>query len=121
MGNEKDDVIVRMNWLSKNFANKKKIWVKRSKKDFADKVFSICTDALGLLIEQKAEIKRLKSTLGTVITASSITLTATGDAKQGEKRGLEFGKAYMKEHIEKELLYKHLLTDEIKEIIERTN
>ena len=61
MGNEKDDVIVRLNWLSKNFANKKKIWVKRSKKDFADKVFSICTDALGLLIEQKAEIERLKA------------------------------------------------------------
>ena len=60
MDNEKDDVIVRLNWLSQNFANKKKIWVKRSKKDFADKVFSICTDALGLLIEQRAEIERLK-------------------------------------------------------------
>ncbi len=60
MDNEKDDVIVRLNWLSGYFASKKKLWVKRNKKDFADKAFSICTDALGLLIEQKAEIERLK-------------------------------------------------------------
>ena len=70
----------------------------------------MATDALAMLKEQQ-------STLGVVQTANAITFTATGDAKQGEERGLMLGKAYMREHIEKELFYKNLLTDEIKEII----
>ena len=81
----------------------------------------VLDDALKVIESQQAENERMKSTLGTVITANSITLTATGDAKQGEKRGLVFGKSYMKEHIKKELLYKHLLTDEIREIIDGIN
>ena len=67
-------------------------------------------DALELLKEQQ-------STLGIVQTANSITFTSTGDAKKGEERGLMLGKEYMREHIEKELLYKHLLTDEIRKVI----
>ena len=60
-----------------------------------------------------------RSSLGITQTANSLIFTATGSAKQGEERGLMLGKAYMKEHIEKELLYMNLLTDEIREIINR--
>ena len=58
MDDERDDVIKRLNWLAGYFAGKRKMWVKRSKKDFADKAFSICTDALGLLIELKNTVNR---------------------------------------------------------------
>ena len=80
---------------------------------------SFCTnslhkDALELLKELKSN-----STIGMQITGNGITFISTGDAKQGEERGLMLGKAYMKEHIEKELLYKNLLTDEIREIMNR--
>ena len=67
-------------------------------------------DALQLL-------KEMDSTLGIKCTVDGITFTSTGEAKQGEERGSVLGKAYMKERIEKALLYHGLLTKEICEII----
>lgn len=58
-------------------------------------------------------------TLGTQITANAITFTASGTAKDGEERGLMLGKAFMHEWIYKELLYKGLLTDEIRFVFEQ--
>ena len=68
------------------------------------------TDALQL-------IKEMDSTLGMKCTVDGITFTSTGEAKQGEERGSVLGKAYMKDQIEKALLYNGLLTKEIREII----
>ena len=61
-------------------------------------------------------LKEFKSTLGIVQTADSITFISTGDAHQGEERGIMLGKAYMHEHIQKELLYRGLMTDEIRSV-----
>ena len=59
------------------------------------------------------------STLGIKITADSITFTAKGDAEKGEQRGIMLGKAIMYEHIEKELLYENLLTDEVRTVLNK--
>ena len=68
-------------------------------------------DILALLKEQE-------STLGLHIDSSGIHMSSTGDASQGEQRGLLLGKAMMHEYIEKELLYKGLLTDEIRQVLD---
>ena len=68
------------------------------------------TDALQL-------IKEMESTLTTKFTVDGIIFTSTRDAKQGEERGIMLGQAYMKERIEKALLYNGLLTKDIREII----
>lgn len=57
------------------------------------------------------------STLGTNITEKGITFTSTGDAEQGEKRGKTLGELYMRDCIVKELLYRNLFTNEIKDVI----
>lgn len=62
--------------------------------------------------------KKPEGTLGIIQTADSLTFTAAGDAKKGEDRGIMFGKAYMRERIEKTLLYRGLLTPEIREAIQ---
>ena len=59
-----------------------------------------------------------ESTLGMKITADGITFTAKGDAKIAEHRGIMLGKAIMYEHIEKELLYSNLLTEEIRNALD---
>jgi len=57
------------------------------------------------------------STLGIVQTIDSISFIATGDAKKGQERGELLGKGIMYEHIEKELLYKGLLTEDVRNVI----
>ena len=69
-------------------------------------------DALALLREQD-------STLGMHIHTDGIDFVATGDAKQGEDRGYVLGKATMYDHIEKELLYADLLTDDVKAVLDK--
>ena len=68
------------------------------------------SDALELL-------KELSSTIGIVQTATSLTFTATGDAKKGEERGLLLGKAEMYETISQALVRRGLMTKEVREVI----
>ncbi len=68
-----------------------------------------------------ALLKENASTLGIHIHNDRITFTATGDAKQGEERGILLGKTIMYEGIEKELLKAGLLTDEIRIVLNRIN
>lgn len=63
--------------------------------------------------------KKPDGTLGIIQTADSLTFTAKGDAKKGEDRGILLGKAYMRDRIEKTLLYRGLLTPEIREVIQQ--
>lgn len=63
-----------------------------------------------------AMIKEQEGLLGIQQTADSITFISTGTAQQGEKRGLLLGKFAMHEWLEKELLYRGLLTDEIRAV-----
>ena len=68
--------------------------------------------AISLLEEQE-------SLLGIQQTADGITFISTGTAKQGEERGILLGKLLMNEWIYKELLYKGLLTDDIRSVLEQ--
>ena len=70
------------------------------------------TDVIALLKEQQ-------SLLGIQQTADGITFISTGTAKQGEERGILLGKLLMNEWIYKELLYKGLLTDDIRSVLEQ--
>lgn len=69
-------------------------------------------DILALLKEQN-------SLLGIQQTADGITFISTGTAQQGEERGILLGKSLMHEWIYKELLYKGLLTDDIRSVFEQ--
>lgn len=60
--------------------------------------------------------KEQESLLGIQQTADSITFISTGTAKQGEERGIVLGQARMHEWLEKELLYRGLLTDAIRAV-----
>ena len=66
-------------------------------------------NAIELLEEQK-------SLLGIQQTADSITFISTGDAQQGEERGILLGKAFMHEWLKKELIHRNLMTDEIRTV-----
>lgn len=68
-------------------------------------------DALELLKEQK-------NLLGIRQTADSITFLSTGTAQAGEARGILLGKLIMHEWLEKELLYRGLLTDDIRGVFD---
>ena len=68
-------------------------------------------DALAVLEEQD-------SLLGIQQTVDGITFLSTGTAKQGEERGLMLGKLTMHELLKKELLYRGLLTDEIRAVFD---
>lgn len=70
----------------------------------------VLADALELL-------KKSSSTLGITQTATSLIFTATGDAKQGEERGVLLGKAVMYETISQALVRRGLMTKEIREVI----
>lgn len=63
-----------------------------------------------------AMLKERESLLGIQQTADAITFLSTGTAQQGEERGLLLGKAFMHEWLEKKLLHRGLLTDEIKTV-----
>lgn len=68
-------------------------------------------DAIELLKEQE-------NLLGIQQTADSITFISTGTAQQGEERGIMLGKSWMHEWLKKELLYRGLLTDEIRTVFD---
>lgn len=74
--------------------------------------FKSLSDAIALLKEQD-------SLLGIQQTADGITFISTGTARQGEERGILLGKSLMHEWIYKELLYKGLLTDDIRSVFEQ--
>ncbi len=61
-------------------------------------------------------LKGQDSLLGIQQTANSITFLSTGTARQGEERGLLLGKTFMHEWLKKELLYRGLLTDDIRTV-----
>lgn len=63
-----------------------------------------------------SELKEPSDLLGIRQTADGITFFSTGSAKQGEERGLLLGKLIMHEWLEKELLYRGLLTDDIRSV-----
>lgn len=84
----------------------------RNNQAFVDLPYEIVGEVLELLKEQK-------SLLGIQQTADSITFISTGTAQQGEERGILLGKSLMHEWIYKELLYKGLLTDDIRSVFEQ--
>lgn len=61
-------------------------------------------------------LKEQDNLLGMHQTAEGLTFFSTGLVKQGEERGLLFGKMMMHEWLEKELLYRELLTDDIRAV-----
>jgi len=63
-------------------------------------------------------LKERESLLGIQQTADSITFISTGTAQQGESRGLLLGKYAMHEWLKKELLYRGLLTDDIRAVFD---
>ena len=65
-----------------------------------------------------ALLNEYDSMLGIQQTADSITFLSTGTAQQGEERGILLGKSLMHEWLEKELLYRGLLTDEIRTVFD---
>ena len=81
----------------------------RNNQSFVDFPYEIVGEVLELLKEQK-------SVLGIQQTADSITFISTGTAQQGEVRGIVLGQARMHEWLEKELLYRGLLTDAIRAV-----
>jgi hypothetical protein len=68
---------------------------------------NLAKDALALLKEQE-------NWLGIQQTVNGITFISSGTAKQGEKRGIMLGKALVYERLEKELIHRGLLTDDIR-------
>ena len=64
-------------------------------------------------------LKEQDGLLGIQQTADGITFISTGTAQQGEERGILLGKSLMYEWIYKELLYKGLLTDDIRSVFEQ--
>lgn len=81
--------------------------------EVADEPFQ-CRDAL--LMDAMELLKEQENWLGIHQTVDGITFISSGTAKQGEDRGLMLGKAYMHEWLQKELLYRGLLTDEIRKV-----
>ena len=67
----------------------------------------ILQNAIALLKEQD-------NWLGIHQTVDGITFISSGTAKHGEKRGTMLGKALVYERLEKELMYRGLLTDDIR-------
>lgn len=63
-------------------------------------------------------LKEQDSLLGIQQTADGITFISTGTAQQGEERGRLLGKLFMHEWLEKELLYRGLLTDDIRTVFD---
>lgn len=63
-------------------------------------------------------MKEQESWLGIQHTADSITFISTGTAQQGEARGLLLGKLAMHEWLKKELLYRGLLTNDIRAVFD---
>ena len=80
-----------------------------------------CAKALGYsdcAIDAIAMLKEQESLLGIQQTADSITFISTGTAQQGESRGISLGKYAMYEWLKKELLYRGLLTDDIRAVFD---
>ena len=67
---------------------------------------------------KKELLKEQENLLGIQQTADSITFVSTGTAQQGEERGIMLGKSLMHEWLKKELLYRRLLTDEIRSVFD---
>ena len=63
-------------------------------------------------------LKEQRSLLGIHQTADGITFISTGTSQQGEERGIMLGKAHMYEWLKNELLYRGLLTDEIRSVFD---
>lgn len=63
-------------------------------------------------------LKEQNGLLGIHQTAEGITFISTGTAQQVEERGRLLGKLFMHEWLEKELLYRGLLTDDIRTVFD---
>lgn len=81
----------------------------------SDYVDCVRTDLLQTVV---GLLKEQEGLLGIQQTADSITFISTGTAQQGEARGLLLGKLAMHEWLEKELLYRGLLTDDIRAVFD---
>lgn len=86
-------------------------WIKNHKGEQLILEYTAVEDLLAVLKEQEG-------LLGIQQTADSITFVSTGNAQQGEERGIILGKAYMHEWLKKELLYRGLLTDDIRAVFD---
>lgn len=96
IADDMENVISELSWLKEHYA-------------FDTSELRTIDNAIALL-------KKKDDTLGIRQTADSITFISTGTARQGEERGIMLGKAMMHEWLEKELLYRGLLTDEIRSV-----
>ena len=104
----------------------------RNNQAFVDLPYDTVGDALAMLKEQQQQIwelqdqveyltdklKEHEGLLGIQQTADGITFISTGTAKQGEDRGFLLGKKYMHEWLKKELLYRGLLTDDVRSVFD---
>ena len=84
-----------------------------------DDMFSVDNVDSWVILDALALLKEQESLLGIQQTADGITFISTGTAQQGEERGILLGKSLMHEWIYKELLYKGLLTDDIRSVFEQ--
>lgn len=75
-----------------------------------------CSCMINLHADAFALFKEYENLLGIHQTTDGITFISSGTAKQGEDRGIMLGKAYMHEWLQKELLYRCLMTDEIRKV-----
>ena len=105
---------------------------KRDHHGFVDFTFEMVGNVLAMLKEQQQQIwelqdqveyltdkrKEQEGLLGIQQTADGITFVSTGTAQQGEARGLLLGKFAMQEKLKKELLYRGLLTDDIRAVFD---
>ncbi len=78
----------------------------------------ICPHCENCDVDENGLLKEQEGLLGIQQTADSITFVSTGNAQQGEARGLLLGKLAMHELLKKELLYRGLLTDDIREVFD---
>lgn len=73
-------------------------------------------DTLSRMLDEL--LKEQEGLLGIQQTADSIMFVSAGTAQQGEARGLLLGKMAMHEWLKKELLYRGLLTDDIRAVFD---
>lgn len=74
----------------------------------------ICPHCDNCDVDENGSLKEQDGFLGVQQTADGIKFISSGTVAQGEKRGIMLGKALIYDRLEKELLYRGLLTDDIR-------
>lgn len=94
-------------------------WLENLKQDIGQLRYENLWPYAQAIDEVISLLEEQKSLLGISQTADGIAFISTGTAQEGESRGISLGKKLMHEWLYKELLYKDLLTDEIRSVFEQ--